>query len=70
MRDTIKEILDSCPTHGFCTVGAHSLTCPNEEHRKLAACWINKEIEREELRTEIYNLEDEINELKMELRNL
>ena len=69
MRDIIKEILDNCPTHGFCTVGAHSLTCPNEDHRKLANSLIEDYSEIHYLETEIRELEEKIKDLEFKLWN-
>lgn len=67
MYDTIKDILDSCPTHGFCTIDGHSVMCPNEDHRKLAEALLANDVDRTSLEDEISDLEDEIRSLKDEL---
>ena len=40
MLNTVKEILDACPTHGAGTLSAHASLCPNPEHRLLAEAYL------------------------------
>ena len=68
MRETIQEILDNCPTHGFCTNEAHIVLCLNEDHRKLASVLDNTYSEIDCLQNENNELEEQIKDLEEQIK--